>query len=117
MTATPPRAPRRSTRRTVVKPRCNPGRALYRNVTRKQGAVKIEEMPDVELLRVLISERAAAGIVEHLEPHGGLRGFWKLCEGGPRALLNIPGVDEGTAARLMVLWELAARISEPYRGE
>ncbi|MEF2280375.1 hypothetical protein V3W47_18940 [Deinococcus sp. YIM 134068] len=114
MTARPARATARRTRRTV-RPRCSPGRALYRAITRKASPLKVEELTDVGLLRVLFPEAAALGLAERLEPHGGLRGFISLGERGPRALLEVPGVDEATAARVLVLWEVAARISEPFR--
>lgn len=115
MTASPVRAPARRTRRTVT-PRQSPGRALYRGILRKSSPVKVELLGDEELLRVLLPEGAARGIAEYLAPHGGLAAFAKLGERGPRALLEVPGVDEGTAARVLVLWEVSARISEPFRA-
>lgn len=114
MTGAPVRAVK-NRRHVKVYPRANGGRDLYRKITRKKDPLKIENLTDQELLRVILPEQAAQNVAQYLEPHGGLRGFAKLGEGGPRNLLALAGVDEASAARLLVLWELAARISEPYR--
>lgn len=123
MTATgdaPQRAQMRRTRtgqRVTVKPRkANPGRKLFRAVTKKAGASSVENLSDLELLTLLLGKRAAEAVTARLEPHGGLKGFHTLGEAGPHGLL-MPGVDEANAARLLVLWEVSARISEPFRGE
>lgn len=91
-----------------------PGRKLFRGVTRKSDPLRVEDLGDVELLAYFLPRAAAAGVVERLGP-AGLANYLQLSEGGPRALLGIPGVDEATAARLLALWELAARISAPYK--
>lgn len=102
-------------RRRVVTPRRFPGRKLFRAVTRKTDPQRVDELSDLELLSYFLPERAAAGVAERLAPLGGLSAFDSLSELGPRGLLGIPGVDEGTAARLLALWEVSARITEPYR--
>ena len=117
MTAAPRAKAQRVRRGVPVRPRKNPGRTLYRALTRKSEPVTVENLTDAELLALLFPEAAARSISETLEPHGGLRAFYKLGENGPRALLSVSGIDEASAARVLVLWEVAARISEPFRGE
>lgn len=109
--------PERATARRVVLPgRCNPGRDLYRRITRKRGGVQVETLSDFELLRVVLPETAARAVCDQLEARGGLSAFHTLGDGGPHALLGVPGVDEATAARLLVLWEVAARVTERFRA-
>lgn len=116
MTATTSRAVvRRGSLSVKVKPRANPGRKLFRQVTSKTNPRQVEQMDDLELLTVLLGERAATTIVSQLKDRGGLKAFHTLGESGPRALLVLPGVDEANAARLLVLFEVSARISEPFR--
>lgn len=102
----------RTGRTASVRKRSNPGRALYRALTRKGEPATVEALSDVELLRVLVGERAAQSLIEATAAHGGVAGLHHL--GDVHDLTRFPGVDEATAARVAVVWELAARIALPH---
>ena len=113
--STPERATirrQRTGRKVPARKRSNPGRALYRALTKKADAATVEGLLDVELLRVIVGEQAAQSLVEATAPHGGVAGLYRL--GDVRDLTKYPGVDEATAARVAVVWELAARIARPH---
>lgn len=96
----------------AVTVRHHPARQVYRQIIRKTEPLDLEQLPDCDLLRWLVGERAAVSVAERLEPVGGLGAFHQL--GGPRALLELHGVDEGTALKLLALYECAARIAAPH---
>lgn len=108
--------PRKKAQRGTPRRRNYPGRTLYRAVCRSKDPAQVDQMTDAELLRFVLGEQQGAAVAEYLAPRGGLAAFASLGEAGPKGLMLIPGIDEGTAARLLVLWEVSARITEPYRS-
>ena len=92
------------------RPTRNRNRLLFRGMVKKTGAVTPEAMTDGQVLRVVFTERQTDGLLERLGP-GGLANFTALGERGPRGLLDLPGFDEGGAAKLLAIFELAVRIS------
>lgn len=116
MTTSPPRATvRRGRTGRRVQVACHPGRQLFRQIVRKRDPLQVEQLEDLAVLRVILGESVAVAVMAKLGADG-LAGFHRLGEHGPRALLNLPGVDEGAAVRLLCLWEASARISEPFRA-
>lgn len=119
MTTGPEVAPARSRTRKArtgrpveVRRAHHPARKIYRQITAKRDPLDLEQLEDGALLRWLVGEQAAGSVAEKLAPVGGLGQFHQL--GGPRALLDLPGVDEGTALKLLCLYEVAARIAAPH---
>lgn len=101
---------KKRTRRVTVQARSNPGRELYRNATRKRAPVGPDALTDAELLALFIpGDQAVKSLVERLGP-AGLKGIHQI--GHPSRLLELPGIDEGNAGRVLALYEIAARIAE-----
>jgi len=108
MTMTATNTPAKRTRRSSRKRLPTPGRTLFRSISRKKEPVQMEHLSDLEVLRVLFNEEAAAAILAKCGS-AGLANFSSLGEHGPRGLLNLAGIDEGGAARILAVFEVAAR--------
>lgn len=94
---------------TARKRRPNTARSTFRSVTRNREPVKFENLSDLAVLRFFFTERQAVSILERCGP-GGLKAWATLDGNGPRSLLELPGIDEGGAAKIYAAYELAVRI-------